>query len=150
MKKTTLILLFTLLFFTSFVIANELSELHAEAEAGDAEAQFNLGLMYYNGEGVTQDYKQAVYWYSKSAEQGDADGQLMLGAMYRDGRGVTQDYVQAHKWFNIASVDEYLITPVDGFVTARENRDIVEKRMTQEQIAKAKKLAREWMEAHKQ
>ena len=35
-------------------------------------AQYNLSGMYENGEGVPQDYKQAVHWYTKSAEQGDA------------------------------------------------------------------------------
>ena len=41
------------------------------AEQGDAEAQFNLGVMYANGEGVPQDYAEAVKWYPKAAEQGD-------------------------------------------------------------------------------
>jgi len=38
--------------------------------AGEADAQFLLGLMYDNGEGVPQDYKQAIKWYTKVAEQG--------------------------------------------------------------------------------
>jgi len=44
------------------------------AERGDAEAQDILGNMYYNGQGVPQDYKEAARWYRKAAEQGDAEG----------------------------------------------------------------------------
>ena len=40
------------------------------AEQGYTEAQYNLGRCYYNGEGVSQDYTQAVYWWRKAAEQG--------------------------------------------------------------------------------
>ena len=43
------------------------------AEQGDAAAQNNLGFMYINGEGVPQDYQEALKWYSLAAEQGHAD-----------------------------------------------------------------------------
>jgi len=61
------------------------------AEQGVAEAQFNLGLMYYNGQGVRQDYAEAVRWYRQAAEQGNAEAQNNLGAMYAIGQGVRQD-----------------------------------------------------------
>ena len=48
------------------------------AEKGDAIAQFNLGLSYYHGKGVLQDYAQAVYWYRKAAEQGHPDAKEIL------------------------------------------------------------------------
>ena len=47
----------------------KLKDMFAKANAGDADAQYNLGFMYYNGKGVEQDYKKAYEWYSKSAEQ---------------------------------------------------------------------------------
>ena len=50
------------------------------AEQGNANAQYDLGIRYENGEGVIQDFKQAVKWYTKSAEQGD------LGCMSLTGR----------------------------------------------------------------
>ena len=59
----------------------EVEELRARAEQGDADAQANLGLMYYNGEGVPQDYAEAVRWFRLAAEQGDADAQYNLGVM---------------------------------------------------------------------
>ena len=62
------------------------------AEAGDAELQFSLGVMYEHGEGVRQDYAEAVRWYRKAAEQGYAEAQNNLGLMYDQGQGVRQDY----------------------------------------------------------
>ena len=73
------------------------------AEQGDASAQFNLGLIYRKGKGVTQDYKEAIKWFRKAAEQGDAEAQFNLGLIYRKGKGVTQDYKEAIKWFRKAA-----------------------------------------------
>ena len=72
------------------------------AEQGDASAQFNLGVMYYDGQGVKQDYFKAVEWYQKAAEQGDASAQFNLGFMYDEGRGVKQDYSKAKEYFGLA------------------------------------------------
>ena len=52
------------------------------AEQGNAAAQRNLGMMYYGGDGVLQDYLEAEHWYRLSAEQGDVDAQHKLGMMY--------------------------------------------------------------------
>jgi TPR repeat protein len=75
----------------------------ARAKAGDALSQIILGGGYLDGTGVTQDYKQAVYWYTKAAEQGATLGQYNLGIMYEKGEGVTQDYKQAVYWFTKAA-----------------------------------------------
>ena len=80
-----------------------IEETRARAEQGDAEAQFKLGRMYAKGEGVPQDYVQAVAWFRKAAEQGNAKGQNGLGAMYGSGQGVPQDWVQAVVWFRKAA-----------------------------------------------
>ena len=58
-------------------------------------AQSNLGIMYYNGLGVEQDYDQAAAWYRKAADQGDAVAQYNLGYSYDEGEGVEKDTVQA-------------------------------------------------------
>jgi len=68
------------------------------AEQGNADAQFNLGVMYDNGRGVRQDYAQAMQWYRQAAEQGDAHAQLALGLRYATGQGVRQDIVIAKEW----------------------------------------------------
>ena len=109
------------------------------AEQGNTQAQSNLGLMYDNGTGVPQDYKEAVKWYRLAAEQGDASAQYHLGIMhYNGGQGVPQDYALAHMWFNLCGSSE-LIRP--GCVN---KRNIVEKKMTPQQIEKAQEMAINW------
>ena len=73
------------------------------AKQGNAKAQYNLGGMYYNGQGVRKDYAQAVQWYRKAAEQGNAKAQYNLGVMYEKGQGVRKDYVEAVRWYRKAA-----------------------------------------------
>ncbi len=73
------------------------------AEQGDATAQFRLGDRYVAGQGVSQDYKKAFYWFQKAAEQGLTVSQYNLGVMYRDGQGVIENYKQALYWFQKAA-----------------------------------------------
>jgi uncharacterized protein len=115
--------------------ATALREFRPLAEQGDASAQYNLGLMYSNGRGVTQDYKAAVMWYRRAAEQGDAKAQTNLGVMYGNGSGVLQDNIYAHMWSNIAAAS--------GHKTAAGNRDFIAKRMTSADVSAAQELARE-------
>src|SRR5436305_14233433 len=61
------------------------------AQRGDANAQFNIGLLYAAGKGVKQDYRQAAEWYRKAAEQGVGAAEYNLGVMYANGDGVTRD-----------------------------------------------------------
>ena len=83
--------------------ATALRLLRPLAAQGDAAAQYNLGLMYDEGRGVTRDDAQAVNWYRKAADQGDANAQNNLGFMYAEGRGVAQDYTQSADWFRKAT-----------------------------------------------
>ena len=87
--------------------ATFLLELEKKAEAGDPYAQFNLGNAYYKGNGVPQDYKEAVKWYTKSAEQGFADAQCNLASCYQKGEGVSQDIEEAVKWWKKAAEQRY-------------------------------------------
>ena len=77
------------------------------AEQGDADAQYNLGLMYDNGRGVKQDDFEAVKWFRQAAEQGYTDAQFNLGVMYAKGQGVRQDKGQAKEWFGKACDNGY-------------------------------------------
>ncbi len=72
------------------------------AEQGVADAQYNLGVMYTNGQGVRQDHAEALRWYRKAAEQGYAEAQYNLGARYFTGRGVHQDFHLSKEWFGKA------------------------------------------------
>ena len=112
------------------------------AEQGDAGSQANLGLMYHNGNGVPQDRTEAARWYRLAAEQGHAEAQYNLGGMYGNGDGVPEDLVYAYMWFNLSAAQ--------GHETAQSYKDIVEQRMTREQIAEAQRLSREWIETHPQ
>lgn len=73
------------------------------AKQGNSLAQFSLGVLYFKGEGVKQDYTEAAQWLRKAAEQGDSTAQFMLGAIYRDGLGTKQNYIEAAKWFHKAA-----------------------------------------------
>ena len=74
-------------------------ELVKKAEGGDAEAQSDLGACYCLGSGVTQNYREALKWFTKSAEQGNANAQFNLGVCYQDGTGVSKDEKEAVKWY---------------------------------------------------
>jgi len=87
--------------------ADSVDLLKNRAAQGEAEAQSALGFKYVTGEGVPQDYTEALKWYRLAAAQGIAIAQSSLGLMYYEGRGVPQDYVQAHKWFNLAAAQGY-------------------------------------------
>jgi hypothetical protein len=71
------------------------------AEKGQVDAQYNLGAMYYSGDGVKQDYVEASKWFRMAAEQGDKQAQYYLGSMYLNGEGVKQSETEAHKWFTM-------------------------------------------------
>jgi TPR repeat protein len=77
--------------------------LHHLAEQGNAVAQYNVGLMYYKGEGVPQNYAAAVSWFRKAADQEHAAAQYSLGHMYFEGRGIPQNSAVAIYWFRRAA-----------------------------------------------
>jgi len=108
------------------------------AEQGHAEAQFNLGSLYYQGLGVHQDYREAVQWIYKAAEQGHVFAQTTLGSLYAEGVDgvIEEDYPQALMWFIFSSAQ--------GDLEALELRKKLASRMTQAQIAQAQRLAREF------
>ena len=73
------------------------------AELGDAEAQYNLGVMFDQGASVEQDLAQAASWYRKAAEQGFIDAQTNLGMMYYRGEGVPAYCNEAARWLQLAA-----------------------------------------------
>ena len=121
----------------------EIAATRVQANAGDADSQWLLGYYYSTGQGVPQDYAQAVTWYRLAAEQGDADAQFNLGFMYYNGRGVPQDYVESHKWRNLAASR----ASAEDQTQYAETRDAVATLMTPTQIEAAQTLAREWLAA---
>lgn len=69
----------------------------------DAKALYNIGLRYFNGDSVAQDYAKTIDCFRQAAEQGNAAAQCNLGECYYYGRGVRQDYTQAVEWFRQAA-----------------------------------------------
>jgi len=73
------------------------------AEDGDAEAQYQLGWLYFSTQATRSEYRaayaQAVKWYRKAADQGHMLAQLRLGQLYNQGLGVHEDHVKARYWY---------------------------------------------------
>lgn len=79
-------------------------EFRVAAEEGHADSQFNLGLMYEKGIGVSQDEREAVVWYQKAALQGHSYAQFNLAVLYENGRGTVVNFTQAREWYRKAAV----------------------------------------------
>ena len=142
------------------------------ADKGEVEAQYNLGVMYDQGLGVTRDYAVAVSWFRKAADQGFAAAQLSLGVMYENGLGVPQDFTTAVSWYRRAAGQGntaaqlnlgvmydngwgvrqnhviahmwFSLAAAMGDRDAARNRDIAAAKLTPAQIAETQRLMREW------
>jgi hypothetical protein len=110
------------------------------ARRGNAIAQFNLALMYDEGNGVPQNYAKAFRWYLRAAENGLVQAQYAAGYYYAWGRGMKQDVVRAHMWLNIAAAN--------GLAHADVERDNEQSHMTRAQIREAQRLAAAWQARH--
>ena len=168
-----------MLFAASLVLAGcndagaDFAALRAETEqrarAGEAEAQYDLGVMHYQGDGVPRDFKQARAWFLKAAAQNFAEARHNLGVMYYHGEGGPVDYDQAAAWFLKAAEQgkadsqailglmylkgeglgkDYIrghmwlsLAEANGLPGAFKNSGVVEELMSADQIAEAKRLA---------
>jgi TPR repeat protein len=80
-----------------------LNALEAQADQGDAEAQFGLGVQYGSAIGVGLDFAQAARWYRRAAEQDHALAQYNLGLMFARGQGMLPDDAAAAEWMRKAA-----------------------------------------------
>jgi len=153
--------------------ATALHEWQPLAEQGQAIAQYQLGLLYANGKGVTKDDAKARQWYEKAAMQGHTEAQVNLGVLLMYARGGQQDYKMAVYYLRLAAnqgndlaqrrlgqmyergegvqqdfVKAYMWYSLgsanDGVEAGTRLRDALVKKMDPDQIAEAQKLAREW------
>ena len=108
------------------------------AEQRDATARKNLASTYLYGQGVPQDYSEALNWYRRAAEQGSANAQSGLAWMYDKGEGVPKDYVQAYAWYHLAAASD-----MEESMEAERN---LRKKLTPEQIVAAEELSTELFE----
>ncbi|MBI1424555.1 MAG: sel1 repeat family protein [Gammaproteobacteria bacterium] len=77
------------------------------AEQGNADAQYNLGLLYMNGHGVKKDDRMALMWFTRAGQQGLADAQYNAGVMFYLGKGVYPSYITAVKWWRLAAEKDH-------------------------------------------
>ena len=147
-------------------------KLRTSAEGGDAAAQNQLGLLYYEGKGVPQNYQQAKQWFEEAATQGHTGAQTNLGTLYLNGEGAPQSDRMALFWFSQAaergdalacarlglmyargrgvlqdSIQAHMwynLSAAQGENRSAAARDALAQRMTPAQIAEAQRLAREW------
>ncbi len=78
-----------------------------EAEQGDVEAQYELGVCYYFGDGVAKNDYLAMKSYEKAAKRGNAKAQYALASFYAQGRVVTQSTYTALMWYKKAAAQGY-------------------------------------------
>jgi len=80
------------------------------AEKGNSEAQNTVGVMYYNGWGVSKNVNKAAKWYKLSADQGEKVAQFNLGNLYRKGQGVPKDLSKAISLYKLSADQGYRIS----------------------------------------
>ena len=162
---------------TVAVSAQNIAELKKQATAGDAKAQYNLGVAYANGYGVPEDEAEAVRWWRKAADQGNANAQYRLGVSYSLGQGVGKDGAEAAGWYRKAAdqgkLDAQFMVGMaystgEGVVkdeteayfwlnlgaalddTAKKARDKVGESLTPEKRLEIQERCRKWAEEHSQ
>ncbi len=85
------------------VLEYALEYLKKAAEGGHVEACLSLGVLYFEGDGVKQDYQKAAKYLQKAADEGSAEAYGALGGMYYEGKGVEQDYQKALEYYKKAA-----------------------------------------------
>lgn len=94
MKKTWMLMVFLCISLMAW--GQDIETIRAKAQAGDPEAQVELGYAYSYGKGITKNEEEAIKWYHKAAEQGYGDSYYHLGLIYKY---VKNNKSEAIKWF---------------------------------------------------
>jgi len=110
------------------------------ATEGNAQAQVELGALYFTGKGIPQNYDEAAKWFFQAAKQNSAIGQAWLAVLYMDGKGVAKDLVKAYAWM--------LLSAAQNYEEAIQLKASFEKRnlLSNKQIIQAQNLAKQWHE----
>jgi uncharacterized protein len=146
---------------------------YARAVAGDAESQYELGMLYLNSEGRTvKNYAEALKWLELAAKGGHVDARYNLGVMYKTGLGALQNFELALQWFELAAGQNHaeaqynvalmhklgMSVPVDfvkaytwanigavqGHIGAIALRDNLLQAMTPQQVLEGQRASRDW------
>ena len=114
------------------------------AQGGNASAQYNLGVFYQFGKGVPKDPAEAARLLRLAADQGHGRAQNNLSTFYFTGVGVSRDPVEAWKWLTLSADD----LKGRGRQIALDNRAVIEREMTPEQIENARRRTADWQRSH--
>lgn len=106
-----------------------LEQCRVAAEAGDMQAQFEMGEFYYRGEHSPQDLPKALSWYEQASVQGHPDAQYRLGLMNQHGEGMPRNLPQAYIILKMAAVN--------GQDAAMDASDLLAEKMSDEELAAA-------------
>ena len=125
---------------SSIPSVTRIETLRKRAEAGDAEAQWDMGARYHNGQDVPQSDVQAAQWFQRAADQGHVNAQSILGAYYWAGRGVPRNLTQAYFWSAVAlhQGDRDSESRLRGLAL----------QMTREQVVTAQQQVDDWLRQH--
>lgn len=147
MRYLTLLLLLS---FSQTVLANKCIDLmqkeeyyeasevcRAMAEKGDMNAQFSLGVLYYQGNGVMSDLSQSQKWIRKAAQKNHNQAQYNLGIMLANGHGSSANLVEAYAWLKISSDNGYSAA-TDSMKQLGEELSSDEKNKADEKISSIK------------
>jgi uncharacterized protein len=146
---------------------------YARAAAGDAQSQYEMGILYLNGEGgAAKNYAEALKWLELAANGGHMDARYNLGVMYKTGLGALQNFELAFQWFELAAGQNHaeaqynvalmhkmgMSVPVDfvkaytwanigavqGHIGAITLRDNLLQAMTPQQVLDGQRASRDW------
>ncbi len=110
---------------------------YEKAQNGDTDAQYQLGLLYLEGQSTIQDFEEAAKWFELAAEKNHMQAQYQLGLFYKTGFGVDIDPGKSYMWLNLAAAA--------GVEKAALARDEIMRSLNPEQLKQAQKSAREWI-----
>jgi hypothetical protein len=107
--------------------------------ANHAYAQYWVGMMFLQGQGVEQDYAEAGVWFRKASEQSIPQAQYKLGTLYMQGQGLPRDFEQAYAWFKVAAAHNHAL--------ATQALNDTRSKLTAEELAEAEKAAGQLVKA---
>ncbi len=108
------------------------------ARKGDKAAQFAIGVLYYQGNGVMADTSKSQKWMRKAAEQNHRQAQYNLGIMLANGQGSPADLISAYAWLKI-SADNGYAPAEDSVKQLGAELSSTEKKAAEQKINKLKK-----------
>ena len=123
--------------FSKGQYAPAFDEFHKLAESGHQGAEFMLGVMYFQGEGIGRNKSLAAVWFHKSALKGHKGAQLAFGSIHIRGVGVNQDLYEAYRWLSLALASPSKDISSKADLLLRDTAQL----MTPDEISSAKQSA---------